>query len=360
MTSNVLREDARAVKVGLSLNTRFDVINVGLSEHVEPGKMARQADLHGMPYYLCGRGIPPFELWGDFKADGVHAHDLATARIVGMFCRGARIPMVYDAHEYERDRNWGGVSASAHPMGQMHADSEAMVVHDMTAGIVTVSEAIAKRLQSDYGLDTAPTVVRNAPLARSADILGSSALSTRLADRMGSRLKTIVYLGLINQGRGLDTLLGADIYDRYCAVLQGHHRTPLPEVMSWARVPARVHYRPPVAYRDVPRSIRGADLAFNVIGDHCDSYRMCLPNKFFEYAFAGVYQIHSPTPDMLALSREFGLGTPCNPNCVDSLRKAVWEAEDKVVTEPDRRAFVHAHCWEAQAHNLFDLYGQIF
>jgi acyl-coenzyme A synthetase/AMP-(fatty) acid ligase len=70
-----------------------------------------------------------------------------------------RVPVVYDAHEYERDRPWRW---SRPRLAEEWALKERLALPSAEA-VVTVSPHIAQALARDYGLEEEPAVVWNAP-----------------------------------------------------------------------------------------------------------------------------------------------------------------------------------------------------
>ncbi len=64
-----------------------------------------------------------------------------------------------------------------------------------------------------------------------------------------------------------------------------------------------IHFHPYVTPSQVIALAREADIGFCMLDADCLSYTLSLPNKFFEYAMAGVPIVANDLPEMAALIR---------------------------------------------------------
>ena len=94
----------------------------------------------------------------NFKPDIIHAHDLETLRAATYFKKLTGCKVIYDAHEFEIDRN--------PPMGKLSKlyvrQQEGKYIKSVDL-VVTVSNEIADELQTNYTLKEKPLVILNIP-----------------------------------------------------------------------------------------------------------------------------------------------------------------------------------------------------
>jgi glycosyltransferase involved in cell wall biosynthesis len=118
--------------------------------------------------------------------DLIHAHDYMTLAIAGEAAArrrkdGQPVPWIYDAHEYV-----SGLSILG-PKKHRPAVALEREFLPLADRVVTVSAAVAERLQADYGMAEGPVVVFNAPLRIPDGQGGAETLRTRLGiPRAGS------------------------------------------------------------------------------------------------------------------------------------------------------------------------------
>ncbi|SDB85265.1 glycosyltransferase [Williamwhitmania taraxaci] len=203
--------------------------------------------------------------------------------------------LVFDAHELFPD--------VPELVGDDHRLTRAiwkMVERSCIPGVdtaITVSEGVAKEYARRYGKSF--SVVRNVPLS----ISGFNANQ--------SNQNVIIYQGAINTGRGLELLCEAMHF--------------LPEAELWivgtgyldntiARLvqPLVDSGQIKLLGRIAPEILRGittqASVGVSLEEDLGLSYRYCLPNKLFDYIFAGIPVLVSDLPEMRKLVEGYSIG----------------------------------------------------
>lgn len=93
-----------------------------------------------------------------------------------------------------------------------------------------------------------------------------------------------------------------------------------------------------------------------MIEDVSLSDRLCLPNKLFEYAFAGIPILASRLPEIERVVTEYGLGLCCD-NDAGSIRVAVQQIELERLPLP--LADLSELSWERQARRLQEAYHDL-
>jgi glycosyltransferase involved in cell wall biosynthesis len=165
-----------------------------------------------------------------------------------------------------------------------------------------------------------------------------------------------VYLGLLVPGRGIERLL--EVFGRADArshiVFMGYGDRL--GVGDAAQRCSNIHLHPAVSHEQVVEYVRHADCGVCLIEDVSLSDRLCLPNKLFEYAFAGLPVLASRLPEIERVVREYGLGVCCD-NDVDSIRQVV-EAIERDGISPSTADLTELS-WERQAERLREAYRQL-
>jgi glycosyltransferase involved in cell wall biosynthesis len=283
------------------------------------------------------------------RPEMVQANDWNTMW-AGLFIKyllGARL--VYDSHELWADRNgrweWRPWLLAC----------EALFVRAANE-VLTSSPGYADALAARYRAPR-PTVVRNIPERHSAP--GAVGTSN---DQPEAPL--IVYIGGLMPGRGLEQMIDALALipeARLRAIgpgAQGYRASLLARARS-AEVVDRVDLCLPVPPADVGRALAGATAGLCLIQPICRSYELCLPNKLFEYAAAGIPVLASDLPVIGPLVRRDGFGVLAPAGDIQAIAASfIGLLEPGTWTLAARRAhaFAETHSWEGEADALAGAY----
>jgi glycosyltransferase involved in cell wall biosynthesis len=299
--------------------------------------------------------------------DVLHAHDMhvigVASRAAGRAAlRGRDVKVVYDAHEYV-------AGLSTYPPRTPRviaawAQHEREYIRTVDR-VVTVSPAIARALRKRYKLDREPTVVINSPQLAEA---GHPVSDIRAATGLAAEVPLIVYSGGITRARGVETAIAAlpRLPDVHLAVVcvPTTEMKPVDELRELAAsvdVAARVHYLNPVAPHHVIRFLRTADVGLIPILRY-PSHEMALPNKVFEYAFAGLPVVTSDMPTLDEFVGKSGIGEVFEAENPADLAAKV----SRVLADPlpyraqaSRPELRREMSWETQAGHLQTLYDEL-
>lgn len=278
----------------------------------------------------------------------VHCHDtplLPAAVLLAWLCRAK---VIYDAHELESDKNgqtalvsrgtyliekvfWGGVD-----------------------GFVTVSGSIMRWYESRLSKRESALIL-NSPIIDAAAVQ----VEQRFHREHGipEQCLVFVYLGLFVPGRGVEKLLKVFAAQDVQAHIVFVGRGPLRETIErCARDNPRVHVHDAVPHDQVVSLVKSADFGVCLVERVSLSDYYSLPNKLFEYAFAGVPVLASDFPDMRELVERFGLGA-CTSEDETSITQAVLRLEasgrQRVSTD------IASLGWAEQADHLRGLYKRV-
>jgi glycosyltransferase involved in cell wall biosynthesis len=102
--------------------------------------------------------------------------------------------------------------------------------------------------------------------------------------------------------------------------------------------------------------VQSADFGLCLIQNVSLSDYYCLPNKLFEYCFAGVPVLASDLPDVRAVLEEFNIGECCDLDA-NSIKRVILELESS------KKHFQFADLtplsWQIQEQRLINLYHQM-
>jgi glycosyltransferase involved in cell wall biosynthesis len=322
-------------------------------------ELAEVADLDGI--------FTPWMI--ELAPDILHLHDihLLSAGVNAkryLAARGAAPKLIYDAHEYVRGMIGQNPFREA---GFTGLERELITQAD---SVVTVSEPIADRLRQDLGLAVRPTVVLNSPpLAAGArasdgaagqdgdgaqdsdgtqDKHGAAASGKDSHDAAGACASSVkapsirstiglpddrplaVYSGVLHANRRLSALVdGFSLLDGVdlALVCVPNTRYSVPQELN--RLAAekgmadRFHLVEPVAPEQVVRFLSSATLGVHPMALGLPNHEMALPNKLFDYIWAGLPVAVSQVAAMSELVGEAGIGATFDPDEPASIAAAV-------------------------------------
>jgi len=264
-----------------------------------------------------------------------------TGLFVKLLC-GSRL--VYDSHELWADRNgrweWRPWLLACEALFVRIADE-----------VLTSSPGYADTLAGRYRVPR-PAIVRNIPESLLA------------APRRRPAAPLVVYIGGLMPGRGLEQMIDALPLipaARLRAVGPGtpHYRRGLLARARAAGVLDRVDLRSAVPPAEVPDALAEASAGLCLIQPICRSYDLCLPNKLFEYAAAGVPVLASDLPVIGALVRREGLGAltpPADPHAIAASLEHLLEPDGWQLAAQRARTFADTNSWAGEARTLTDVY----
>ena len=289
------------------------------------------------------------------RPDAVHANDIATLIPGYMAARLSGARLVYDTHEYAvgvpyRKALWAWLAATI----------ERLLIRRCDA-VITVSDGIAERLQSRYGLARRPTVVRNVP------DLPPPGAAPDLRESMGiGDAPLVLHQGAVADGRGGGNLVRAvarmDSAHLLFLGADGGFADGLRELGSAAGLDGRLHFHPPVRLVELLSYTTQADVGVSLLEDTCENHRLALPNKLFEYLAADLPVVVSDLPEMRRLVTERGVGWVTDPgdpaDIARALDNALGSRDDKALHQRVRAAATELN-WPHERNRLTDLYAKL-
>jgi glycosyltransferase involved in cell wall biosynthesis len=292
-----------------------------------------------------------YRTWASESVSCINCHSLPVLPLGVLLKWRTGSKLVYDTHELETETN--GVRGLRRLLSKA---VERLLLPAVDATIV-VGNSIADWYAHTYGMER-PAVVLNCP--RLTTVPRSARLRNALG--LGPADRVFLYQGALAPGRGLEVLLAAfeRVGDAAFLVVLGYG--PLAEkIADVARRRRNVRYHPAVPPADLLEYTSGADFGVSIIEDTCLSYRLCLPNKLFEYLMAGVPVIVSNLPELTAVVQDCGIGQVAEEQTVEAVERAIRAALtlDASVLRANIDRARSRYSWEAQEHTLIRVHSRL-
>ena len=284
----------------------------------------------------------------EYRPNIIHCHDAIALAVGVLIGRLINAKIIYDAHELESDRN--GLSRS---LGYLTLIVEKCLWRFFDA-LIVVSPSIDKWYQKSMGLK-ASEVILNSP-----EIGPSLSVDRRYLHRsfnISRDQKIFIYNGILGPNRGLQKLIQVFSMPEIVSHLVFLGYGPLESRLRSMSVEApNIHFHAAVPHHEVVSITSSADVGLCLIENCSLSDYYCLPNKLFEYAFAGIPTIGSDFPDIKELSARHNLGTVCSDSTF-SIFSAVMSFQRGTSVPPP--CDLELISWKQQEKRLVELYERL-
>jgi glycosyltransferase involved in cell wall biosynthesis len=282
-----------------------------------------------------------------------HAHDFTGLVIVAMAGIWRR-PVVYDSHEIYFERP---MRTASHLLSVVLRPLERVLAR-RAIGMIATTEARAQYFVEALGVSM-PVIVRNA-----FDLMSEAGPPVNFA------LKSqylIAHSGWLMHGRHLLELVQALTYlpKNVSLVLVGDGwlRDQLKAKARELGVNNRFEIVGEVLPQQMVSTLAQATVAAVLINADSISYRLSLPNKFFEAVAAGLPIIASPIPEVKRMIEKYDIGAFCDPNDPQSIAQAIISILEPGAMERLRANVLHARTelnWQAEEQKLVAMYNEMF
>ena len=287
------------------------------------------------------------------KCDVWLANDWTALPIAARLAKENGGVYVYDTHEFalqEYQERWVW-RISQKPIV---AAVEKSLIYG--AGFVTaVSSGISDRLTAIYKLPKPVVTIRNTP----------SHVATPF--RPTPALIRVLYHGIVAPGRGLEAAIDSVL--AWAPNRELHIRGPggaeyielLRCRIADARLQSRVFIIPPVPMTQLVNAATEFDIGFFALPGHSLHNQFALPNKFFEYAMAGLALSVSRLPEMELLIKQFEMGSTFDevePGCIAASINAMSRDDIDRFKRNSLKA-AETLCWEKESEKLLSAIGEL-
>ncbi|MFA5849805.1 MAG: glycosyltransferase [Bacteroidales bacterium] len=283
----------------------------------------------------------------------IHCHDTLVLPLGVLLKLISGAKLIYDAHELESDRN--GLT----PILSKATLLAEKILWSFVDYLIIVSPSIQNWYQNNIG-KKASEVILNSPVLHQSEKSSGKYQKNYLRQKYNieSTEMIFIYVGILGKGRGIESLVdvfanrpGAHVvfigFGEFADLITKH-----------ANLYSNIHFHKSVPHEDVVDVVCSADVGLCMIGNVSLSDYYCLPNKLFEYCFAGVPVIASDFPDLMHVVNKFKLGVCCGQD-PESIRKAVEIfISNKINMHIDLKS-IEELSWEAQKIKLLNVYNYV-
>ena len=214
--------------------------------------------------------------------------------------------------------------------------------------VTAVSSGIADRLTEIYQLPRAAVAVRNTPRYVEMPFRGTPAMVR------------VLYHGIVAPGRGLEAAI--DSVPSWAPDRQLYIRGPgsedyltsIRKRIEDAGLRSRVFLIPPVSMTALVTSAAEFDIGFFALPGHSLHNEYALPNKFFEYAMAGLALCVSELPEMSLILAKYELGSTFAKVTPEFIAAAINDLSRERIDRFKKNSLIAAKelCWEAESKNF--------
>lgn len=356
--TNDLSQDQRMIRICSTLQSAgYEVVLVGRQRPNSLPLKNHNFQQHRIPcwfeagkfFYLEYNLRLLWYLWRE-SAEIINAVDLDTllpAYLISRLRKGTIC--VFDAHEYFTEVP----EVTRRPMVQKAWSLLADWIIPQLKYAYTVGPALARIFTERY--QTNFRVVRNVPVRR------------QMAARVASDQRIILYQGMLNEGRGLETAIRAMKFlsddFRLLLVGSGDVEEELKKLSSEEQLEHRVEFAGFVSPEQLPAYTSQAWLGLNLLENTGLSYYYSLANKAFDYIQSGVPSVQMAFPEYQALQEEHHCFVLLHDLLPEALAALISElAEDEVSYESlvnNNKAAAALLSWEHEQRHLLDIYQQM-
>lgn len=286
------------------------------------------------------------------KAQVVNIHTLALLPLGWLLKKLFNVKLVFDAHELETEKN--GLHGLRQRISK-HIESAFIHACDL---VIVVGDNIADWYLNTYKIER-PLVVKNSPRYR---IQTKKDLFRQDLSILPEQ-KILLYQGGLMKGRGVQLILDAFKERKgrnVVAVFMGYGDLTA-EVEQAAKNHQNIFYFPAVSPSVVLDYTASADIGISLIENTCLSYYLCMPNKLFEYAMAGLPVIVSDMKEMAESVKAADFGVALTEYSLDAINEVVDYLAERDLSKLSYNAyqFAHEHSWEQQEKVMLEGYQRM-
>ncbi len=257
----------------------------------------------------------------------------------------------YDAHEYFSEVP----EVVDRPLTKRIWELVARICIPRVDRAYTVGPALAQIFQERYGITF--QVVRNMPFQNSSPLSTPQPLNS-------STSSIILYQGVLNAGRGLETAIaamqkieGAELW----LAGEGDLSEELRQLAKDLQVESKVHFLGYLTPKELRSITQQASIGLNLLENRGLSYYYSLANKAFDYVQAGVPSIQMNFPEYLALQAEHRVFYLINRLEVEVLVQAIehllGDSELYLALQENCKIAAKEWCWELEKEKLIAIYA---
>jgi glycosyltransferase involved in cell wall biosynthesis len=290
------------------------------------------------------------------KYDLLVANDLDTLLPNFLVSKLKCLPLVYDSHEYFT----GVPEIQDRPFVKWVWKSIEKMIFPQLKLVMTVSNSIAQQYEREYGIR--PVTVRNCS-KKADEILPFS--KEEIGIRKDHLLLILQGTG-INVDRGGEELLEAvSETDKMSLIIVGSGDLLdfLKNKVVELNLSDRVKFFPKVAWDELMRFTKSADVGLSLDKDTNINYRFSLPNKLFDYISAGIPVIAGELQEVSKIVKEYNCGIIIPKVSPEEIVKAIRRLIENpgLLAELKKNAVIASESinWEKESVKVTEFYSLI-
>lgn len=290
------------------------------------------------------------------RPDAIHAHDWDGCIVAAAAAAALDVPFVYDAHEFAAEMHIERIAWRV-TVAPLIRRLEGPAARAATR-VISVSPMLGQMLQERLRLDRPVLTVRNVP----------QALPVQLRDRPAGDPLLLHYHGVLARGRGIELALDAVLNAATPVRLrllgpwrQAAMQREVEDRLAGAANAARVLIEPAVPHDQLIAKASDADLGLCLLPDPSVHNRIALPNKLFEYLYAGIVPVVSGSDEMAAIVARYRCGFVLDPQKPGEALAALIPTLTRDRIEAMRLRCLDAardFSWENEKRTLLSVYGR--
>ena len=274
---------------------------------------------------LLTKAVRVFILWVNFfflcisnkpKVINVHALELLPIGALTKLFTGAKL--VYDAHELETER----------VVLKGYLKNIAKILERLFIGFANLTIVVGPKIETFYRnryKNLNIITVRNCP--RFEKTKNNNALRTEF--NIPKETTIYIFSGALNKSRNIPRLISFfehHLCEKRALIFmgKGHFEEKIKASPAFGKT---IFLKQAVAPHKVTENLASADVGIHLGEDICLSYRLCLPNKMFEYIMARIPLLVTRLPEMEKIINTYHIGTTVNDLSDSTLIQAMEEIE---------------------------------
>jgi hypothetical protein len=288
-----------------------------------------------------------------YNPNVIHSHDTFSLPAGWISKKIKYSNLIYDAHELESDKN-----------GQNFFLSKATLLIERICWsnidlLITVSEEIREWYIDNFSSINS-IVVLNSPVVESSSHKEGISISSKnyFSDKYNLAVNSniFIYLGYFSKGRGINICLEAfskSSSDNHIIFIGSGDLES--NIRDYSLRFSNIHIHPAVSHNAVVNMVQNAHWGICFLENVSLSDYYSLPNKIFEYSFAGLNIIASNFPSMKNMIEKYSLGLTCNPD-LNSLNQLLSNIDD--YERVDKPVDLYELSWGFQEGILIKAYNE--
>lgn len=299
--------------------------------------------------------------WMTRQSGIVHCHDYhpLPAMVIAKFFFRSNFFLIYDAHEFESQKIGFG-RFSKFVISFLEKISSKFIV-----GFITVSESILEMYKQLFP-EILKTLILNCP--NSENLVLSNKFESSLS--LGKGAVKCLYQGGFIPYRGIPELLEASRHSDFKSInfifmgdggITQAGKDLERQIVSMSENHENIHHVKSVPVKELLEYTSSATIGCVLTIDNCLNHKYSLPNKFFEYAMAGLPILVSDLPEMRKLVEKYNCGVICESITPKGIAKGIKKLleQDLEKLGKNARKMAEDHSWEMQEKKLLRLYEKV-